>query len=323
MTRDDNINVTTWYTRPDDLAGTAALDYFRHLRMQRLSPNTIYGYRQGLRKLSRFATSIGTTLDTLTAEQIERYQETRGDLGLADCEPSSAFWHLGIGVRYYRWLQRRHIRDDNPFDEIVMPRVPKAVPHPMPEPAIMRALDAAPPRIRICIAMARGCGARADDIARCRIEDLERESENPTAILRGKSKTRHVPLTPWLLDEIKLYLDTLPVEHRTRGPLIRSRVAPYGSIGRNYISKQCGTFFRDLGVSQRLHGLRHSFCTTLRQGGADSFTISEAAGHESVRTSQIYTQIAQTEVRAAMLLAQPQTLGIKRPRDFELREESA
>ncbi|GAA1701841.1 tyrosine recombinase XerC [Fodinicola feengrottensis] len=319
----ENTEAATWQRRKNDLAGSAANDYFRALRMQRLSTNTIYGYRQGLRKLSKFAESVGTTLDALTTEQIECYQETRGELGLADCEPSSAFWHLGIGVRYYRWLQRRHLRDDNPFDDIVMPKVPKAVPHPMPEPSIMRALEAAPPRIRICIAMARGCGARADDIARCRIEDLEREAENPTAILRGKSKTRHVPLTPWLLDEIERYLNTLPIEHRTRGPLIRSRVSPYGSIGRNYISKQCGAFFRDQGVSQRLHGLRHSFCTTLRQGGADAFTISEAAGHESVRTSQIYTQIAQTEVRAAMLLAQPQPLGMTRPRDFELREDTA
>lgn len=69
-----------------------------------------------------------------------------------------------------------------------------------------------------------------------------------------------------------------------------------------YISKQFKKAVRKAGLNDKIkfHSLRHSFCSNLIMKNVSIFVVKELAGHQSVLTTQLYSQINNGNLKSAI-----------------------
>jgi len=139
-----------------------------------------------------------------------------------------------------------------------------------------------------------GCGLRISEALNLNVEDVP---EGDAMVITGKgNKQRVVPVLPIVLEAIQYYLDLYPKRLKKSGPLF---VGVQGKrVNPGVIQRQVRKLRAYLGLpaSATPHALRHSFATHLLAGGGDLRTIQELLGHESLSTTQRYTEVDQARL---------------------------
>lgn len=203
-------------------------------------------------------------------------------------------------------------------------RMPKALTQDMASTALAQSGTGSrwPERDELIIALALACGLRLEEIATLRIDQIQ--GDPPDAlVVRGKGdKERRLGVPPVVRDALSAYLPTrdvrlteLRMEARTlvissrprpvknrRGEIIGSTV----ESSRDSVVYVVDRLLRRVGARQaqiRVHALRHTFATLgLREGAFSLRQLQVALGHSSLATTQIYTEVADEEIAAAMQL---------------------
>lgn len=123
--------------------------------------------------------------------------------------------------------------------------------------------------------------------------------------VKGKGdKTRVVFLSDTAAEWLQRYLETRrddfsplfirysgSVDHRLKGEKMRLTARSVQRIVERY-ARKCG-----LPLKVTPHILRHSFATDLLMGGADLRSVQEMLGHESIRTTQVYTHVTNKHLK--------------------------
>ncbi|HVV37645.1 MAG TPA: tyrosine-type recombinase/integrase [Acidimicrobiales bacterium] len=203
-------------------------------------------------------------------------------------------------------------------------RVPRALEQTLAGGALSNAAEKSqwPERDALILALALACGLRLAEIAGLRMVDLE--GDPPAAmVVRGKGdKERRLGVPPVVADALRAYfpsrqkrLDELGLDAQTviissRARDVRARdgrvVGRTVEASRESVVYVVDRVLRMIGARRpgiRVHALRHTFATLgLREGAFSLRQLQVALGHASLATTQIYTEVADEEIAAAMRL---------------------
>jgi integrase/recombinase XerD len=147
---------------------------------------------------------------------------------------------------------------------------------------------------RALLITAYAAGLRVSEVANLRVEDIDSQ-RMVLRVRQGKGrKDRYVMLSPKLLELLRAYWKAA----RPKTWLFPGR-NPDGPISAQAVMKACRQARRASGLEKHVtvHALRHSFATHLLETGTNLRTIQVLLGHNSPRTTAIYTHVSPDALR--------------------------
>jgi site-specific recombinase XerD len=151
------------------------------------------------------------------------------------------------------------------------------------------------PKHRALLMLLYSAGLRVGEVVRLAPADLDVE-RGLLRVQRGKGrKDRYTLLARRAAEAVKLYRDAYPTD-RWLFPGARSgRHLTTRSVQRIVKNAAAGA-----GIAKHVtaHTLRHSFATHLLEGGTNLRIIQDLLGHQSARTTQIYTHVARSMIES-------------------------
>jgi len=145
---------------------------------------------------------------------------------------------------------------------------------------------------RLIIKLIYGLGLRVSEVVNLKIADIDSGSMNVHIVNAKGKKDRYIPLPATILEELRSYYVLFaPKVYLFEGPAggaykVRSVQAVFKqNMKRAGIIKQIG-----------VHGLRHSYATHLLEQGADIRFIQKLLGHNSIKTTELYTHVSHVQL---------------------------
>jgi site-specific recombinase XerD len=213
--------------------------------------------------------------------------------------------------RFYRYLVVEGRRADDPTVGIDPPKLPKRLPVVLKEDEVARLLRTPPPagrtdfqrlRDRAILEVLYASGIRRAELAGLNLHDVDLERRVMRVIGKG-NKQRTVLINDAAADAMRAYLGLRPRTNDEAFFVGRrgTRLGPRAvwSVVKT-VEKLSGAAFH-----ATPHVMRHSFATHLLENGADLMTIKELLGHESLATTQIYTNVSVEHMRRTYDRAHP------------------
>jgi site-specific recombinase XerD len=151
------------------------------------------------------------------------------------------------------------------------------------------------PKHRALLMLLYSAGLRVGEVVRLRPSDLDVER----GLLRVRSgkgnKDRYTLLAKRAMDAVRIYLDAYPTELWLFPGTTPERHLTARSVQRVVKrAAQAASIPKDVTT----HTLRHSFATHLLEGGTNLRVIQELLGHQSARTTQIYTHVSKSTLES-------------------------
>jgi integrase/recombinase XerC len=289
--------------------------FLQHLLVERgASPHTLKSYREDLETFAHYLSEAdGSCPDpnSLTSVELRSYLAALHDAGYAK---ASIARKLASLRSFYRFAQREGWIDNNPAKALRNPRKAHKLPHFLSTSDISQLL-ATPSsekvmglRDRAILETLYSAGLRVSELVDLNVGDLD--FDQGIVRVRGKGrKERIAPLGSYALRALQTWLTKRQVS--AKEPQGRAAPVFVNRFGTRLTSRSVGRMLekhlKEAGLDTRTspHTLRHSFATHLLDSGADIRSVQELLGHKSLVTTQIYTHVSTSNLRAAYEKAHP------------------
>jgi integrase/recombinase XerC len=299
---------------PDN--SVAILDEFdEYLDLQCLrSAHTRRAYLGDLRSLFAFLDGHEVSLDDLSLPLLRTWLSTGAMAGAAR---TTLARRTSAVKTFTAWALRRGVLATDPAARLQVPKAHRTLPSVLRQDQALDAMAAAKSgaeqgdplalRDRLIVEMLYATGIRVSELCGLDIDDVDTHHRVVRVLGKG-NKQRSAPFGVPAADALRVWLvDGRPaLATAESGPALL-----LGARGRRLDARQARTVVHqtiaavDGAPDMGPHGLRHSAATHLLEGGADLRIVQELLGHSSLATTQLYTHVAVSRLRAVHDQAHP------------------
>ncbi len=259
------------------------IDSFKiYLEQRRYSSNTINTYCQIIQK---FLSWTGKPIEEISQDDLIRFNHKK----IIGEKLSGSYQNQLINAvkLFFERMEHRSMEIESiqrPFRERKLPNV-------LSKEEVKQLLSSLRnQKHRMMLVTIYACGLRCGELLNLRLTDVD-SKRNFLIIRQAKGKKdRYVPITVKLIEELREYFKM----YKPKTWLFEGQ-----RIGEPYSARSLQLVLKEALLQARikkpvtLHWLRHSFATHLLESGTDIRYIQSLLGHNSPKTTMIYTHVSE------------------------------
>lgn len=272
---------------PND-EGLAALAKFKnYLRSKRYSESTIVTYSEALKSFFVFCNT--KAIKEITNDDVIAYNN---DYILKNKFSSSYQNQIVNAIKlFFKIVKETTIE----IDKVHRPKREKVLPNVLSKEEVKQIITA-PTNLKhkTMLSLIYSCGLRCGELLALQPHHID--SKRNIVLLKNSKgkKDRIVPLSPKILELLREYYKVYkPKTYLFEGQEVGN---PYSDKSLQSVLKQA---LIKAGITKpvTLHWLRHSYATHLLESGTDLRYIQELLGHNSSKTTEIYTHVSTKSIQ--------------------------
>ncbi len=280
-----------------------------YLKLERsLSRNSIEAYVHDLDKLVQYFEYCQRHTGPLqvTTKDIKDFLVWINELGMTATSQS----RILSGIKaFYKYLMMEDVLKKDPVSLVEAPKTGRKLPDTLSVDEVnllIDHIDLSTPegqRNKAMLETLYACGLRVSELVNLQASNLYLDIDFIKVTGKG-NKERLVPIGDTAKKYIRIYKDQV----RVHTPVKKGEedMLFLGRRGSRLSRVMVFTIIKDLalkaGIRKKIspHTFRHSFATHLVEGGADLRAVQEMLGHESITTTEIYTHLDRTYLKATI-----------------------
>ena len=293
---------------------SASKGFKQYLMIEKsLSTNSIEAYLHDITKFKNYLASVNDSTGPIDIKynQLLNFTNALNDVGISATSQA----RIISGLRaFYKYLNLEDVMSTNPTEFLEMPKLARKLPEVLFADDIenmLKQIDMTKPmahRDKAIIDTLYSCGLRVSELINMNISDVYTTDE--FIRVRGKgNKERLVPIGKYALKALNLYNNEvrvhIPIKSKFSDTIFLNQ---RGSIlSRISVFNLIKLLALKAGIKKTVspHTFRHSFATSLVEGGADLRAVQQMLGHESITTTEIYTHIDRKFLKETIALYHP------------------
>ncbi|MEI6896165.1 MAG: site-specific tyrosine recombinase XerD [Psychromonas sp.] len=271
-----------------------------------LSENTLASYRFDLCLVENYLSTQDKLLAQASYLDLSNYFSFRLNSDV-EYKNSSTARLMSALRRYYQFLCREKLREDDPSAKLQSPKTIKPLPKSLSESEVDALLsapdlsDSVQFRDKAMLELLYATGLRVSELISLSMEEINLQQGVVRVTGKG-NKTRLVPMGEEANYWVERYINEV------RGELLKGQSSDILFPSRRGKAMVRQTFWHRIKFYAQVchidkdlispHVLRHAFATHLLNYGADLRVVQMLLGHSDLSTTQIYTHIAQDRLKS-------------------------
>ena len=259
--------------------------FYDWMVMKRYSKNTIKTYISMIELFFRF--HADKQIETITKDDIEDFNTNY----ILKNGYSFTFQNQLINAikLFYSYTTNQHLD----IDKLDRPKKAKRLPEVLSIDEVKSILlSVKNMKHKTLLSLLYSCGLRIGEAINLKIDSIDFNRKLLHVKFGKGKKDRYLPMSPTMIELLKKYI----YQYKPTNYLFEGQSSPqYSAVSARQVLRRVLSL-TDIDKHVTLHTLRHSYATHLLENGTDIRFIQELLGHNSPKTTMIYTHVSTTSL---------------------------